>query len=147
MVMANDTVTVRSNLFDDNPTAQVMVISYPNAFTDTRYIPTPRQVLIGLNHFGRGGYDPQVPGAQLLLSAFGGSLPPVLWDGLGDPATTVAMAAGPTAWTLGLTSQGAAPETGRPGIASLPATLPGVTPPDVHAAIGAPAALDARIGK
>ena len=145
MVMANDHVTVRSNVFDDNPTAHVMVVSYPRPFTDKTYNPTPRQVTIGLNHFGRGGYDPQVPAAPMLLQAFGGALPPVLWDGLGDPATTLALAPGIKAWTLGLPSQGADPASGKPGIATLPATLTDAAVPDVHAGIGAPAEMDARI--
>lgn len=145
MVMANDHVTLRSNLFDDNPTAHVMVISYPRPFTDKTYNPTPRLVTIGLNHFGRGGYDPQVPAAPMMLQAFGGALPPVLWDGLGDPLTTLAMAPGPKAWTLGLPSQGADPASGKPALATLPATLTGQAVPDVHAPIGAPADMDARI--
>ena len=145
MVMANDHVTLRNNLFDDNPTAHVMVVSYPRPFTDKTYNPTPRQVTIGLNHFGRGGYDPQVPAAPQLLQAFGGTLPPVLWDGLGDPATTLALAPGAKAWTLGLPSQGADPASGKPGMATLPATLGGEAMPDVHARIGAPPELDARI--
>jgi parallel beta-helix repeat protein len=145
MIMANDRVTLRSNLFDDNPTAHVMVVSYPRAFTDKTYNPTPRLVTIGPNHFGRGGYDPQVEAAPLLLQAFGGSLPPVLFDGLGDPATTLALDPGAKAWTLGLTSQGAATTSGRPGLATLPATLPPVITPGKPVPVGAPAALDARI--
>jgi parallel beta-helix repeat protein len=145
MVMANDHVTVRSNVFDDNPTAHVMVVSYPRPFTDKAYNPTPRQVTVGINHFGRGGYDPQVPAAPMLLAAFGGSLPPVLWDGLGDPATTLSLAPGFKAWTLGLPGQAADPMSGKPGPAALPASLAGVTPPDVHAKIGAPPELDKRI--
>ena len=145
MIMANDHVTFRNNVFDDNPTAHVMVVSYPRPFTDKTYNPTPRQVTIGLNHFGRGGYDPQVPGAPMLLAAFGGALPPVLWDGLGDPASTVALAPGFKAWTLGLPSQGADPASGKPGLATIPATLAGEAVPDVLARIGAPPELDKRI--
>ena len=147
MVMANDHVTVRSNLFVDNPTAHVMVISYPRAFDDKSYNPTPRQVTIGQNHFGRGGYDPQLPGKEMLLAAFGGALPPVMWDGLGDPATTLALEPGATAWTLGLPARAADPASGKPGPARLPASLPGVKIPDVHTTIGAPRELDARIAK
>ncbi|MET0181168.1 MAG: parallel beta-helix domain-containing protein, partial [Novosphingobium sp.] len=145
MVMANENVTVRSNVFDDNPTAHVMVVSYPRPYTDKAYDPTPRRVVLGINHFGRGGYDPQVPAKAALLKAFGGALPPVLWDGLGDPATTLALAKGYKAWTLGLPRQGADPATGKPAPVTLPATLPGLAEPDVHAAIGAPPELDARI--
>ena len=145
MIMANDQVTLRNNLFDDNPTSHVMVVSYPRPYTDKTYNPTPRHVTIGPNHFGRGGYDPQVPAAPLLLQAFGGALPPVLWDGLGDPATTLALDAGARAWTLGLPSQGADPATGKPGLATLPATLPPVVIPGKPTPVGAPAAMDARI--
>ena len=145
MIMANDHVTLRGNLFDDNPTAHVMVISYPRGFTDKTYNPTPRLVTIGQNHFGRGGYDPQVPGAPLLLKAFGGALPPVLVDGLGDPRTTLALDPGAKAWTLGLPSQGADPATGKPGPAKLPVALPPMLTPGKPVPVGAPVAMDARI--
>lgn len=147
MVMANDNVTVRSNVFDDNPTSHVMVISYPLAYTDKTYNPTPRQVTVGSNHFGRGGYDPQVPGKEMLLAAFGGTLPPVMWDGLGDPASTLALEPGANAWTLGLSARATDPASGKPGPAKLPATLPTAATPTALPTVGAPPELDARIVK
>ncbi len=146
MVMANDGVGVWSNELDANPTAHLMVVSYPLAFTDARYNPTPRWVTLGGNTFGRGGYDPQVPDAPALLAAFGGSLPPVLWDGLGDPPKTLGNT-NASAWTLGFTKQGQGIETAKPA----PYRLPDLVPTAVAAGAvasptpGAPAELDARI--
>ena len=148
MVMANDNVMIGRNLLDGNPTAQVMVISYPRPFTDTRYNPTPRSVTLGGNRFGRGGYDPQIDGAAALLAAFGGSLPPVLWDGLGDPPETLGADNG-SAWSLNLPKQGADPELARPAPLRLP-NLVSTPPAPVGIPLpqpGAPAALDARLTK
>jgi parallel beta-helix repeat protein len=141
MVMANEHVAVLRNQFDNNPTAQVMVLSYPNPFNDPRYNPTPRGVYLGDNRFERGGDDPQLPGGKLLVAAFGGTLPPVLWDGLGTPpeASGVDDTRG---WTLGLTEQGVGMDAAKPA----PLTLKAPTAPRAPGpAIGAPARLDARI--
>lgn len=90
LVMANDRVRVEGNELSGNATANVMVISYRNPFTDTRYNPLPRDILISGNHHGRAGFAPQLPGGDQLAAAFGGSIPPILWDGTGDAAQIVA---------------------------------------------------------
>jgi parallel beta-helix repeat protein len=142
MVMANDWVRVLANRFADNPTAHVMVLSYPNAFTDVRYNPVPRGVTVVNNEFGSGGYDPQVPGAAQLVAAFGGALPPVLWDGLGEPPR--AMGEGNAkAWTLGLPALAAPMTSARPA----PFTLPDVLPTPAWQWPGAPEAVLNRIGR
>ena len=147
MVMANDSVYVVGNQMDANPTAQVMVISYPLAFTDARYNPTPRDIVVSSNRFKRGGYDPQIAGAPALLAAFGGSLPPVMWDGLGEPPKASGFD-NHQAWTLNLPKQGVGQDQARPAPLDLPrfvATPPRPGPPGPLAM--APEALDARITK
>ncbi|WP_338465914.1 parallel beta-helix domain-containing protein [Novosphingobium sp. ZN18A2] len=141
MVMANDGVLVRNNFMSDNPTAQVMVVSYPSAFDDKRYNPYPRNVVVGTNTYLRGGTDPQMDGKTQLLAAFGGALPPVLWDGLGTPGQAVAAVKGTRAWTLNLPEQGDGTDKATPAPVTLP--VPGKTVDP--ASVGAPAALDARI--
>jgi len=142
MVMANDGVTVRGNRIDGNPTSGVMVINYPRSFTDKTYNPSPRRVTIGDNGFGRNGYAPQIDGAPMLLQAFGGELPPVLWDGLGAPAATIAAAQGVRAWSLNLPAQGADPASAKPA----PVTLPLIAK-QARAVMptGAPSDLDKRL--
>ncbi|MFN5901845.1 MAG: parallel beta-helix domain-containing protein [Novosphingobium sp.] len=140
MVMANEGVVVSRNRIDQNPTTAVMVVSYPNKFDDARYNPAPRDVFIAGNQMGRNGYDPQLEDAAQLLAAFGGSLPPVLWDGLGQ-APTGDGGDNSSAWTLNLPAQGAGLAAARPAPLrlSMPVpTTPGTLP-------GAPAALEARI--
>ncbi|MGB7655023.1 MAG: parallel beta-helix domain-containing protein [Novosphingobium sp.] len=83
MVMANDSVLVEGNLIADNPTVQILIVSYPKPFTDKSYNPLPRNVIIQENRFSGGGNDPQLPGGQQLLAAFGGKLPDIVWDGQG----------------------------------------------------------------
>jgi parallel beta-helix repeat protein len=142
MVMANDNVGIHGNRIDANPTTAVMVINYPNAFKDARYNPAPRAVSIEGNVIGRNGYAPQLDGATQLLAAFGGTLPPVLWDGLGEAPTALGKGDA-QAWTLNLPSQGAGFEKASPAPLMLnpPAPKPAVQWP------GAPVALEARIAR
>lgn len=142
MVMANDRVLVENNILSGNPTAPIMVIAYTQPYDDPRYEPIPRNVTIGANLIDGGGYDPQIEGKEMLLAAFGGELPPLLWDGLGNPATTLAVAPGIVGWTLNLTEQGK-------GIADAQPTLLQNAPRPVEVfyreGIGAPASLDERL--
>jgi parallel beta-helix repeat protein len=152
MIMANDNVRTIDNHIDANPTAAIMVVSYPNKFDDKRYNPTPRQILIGESRFGRNGYDPQIDGAAQLLAAFGGAVPPVLWDGLGEiPETDYPEDV--SAWSLNLAHQGAGFETAKPAQVLLKRfkftvvpLLPGQATPRPPKP-GAPAALEARIAR
>jgi parallel beta-helix repeat protein len=143
MIMANDGVQIEHNTLIGNPTAQVMVVAYPNKFEDKRYNPYPRNVLVGFNTASRGGYDPQLPGKDQLLAAFGGSLPGVLWDGLGKPGEALSVHAALPGWSLNLPAQGADPATGKPSPLAVPAPGRKLDPKSV----GAPAALEARIAR
>ena len=142
MVMANETVVVRGNTLANNPTAQIMVLAYPNAFDDQRYNPYPRRIVIGANTIIGGGNDPQLPGGDQLKAAFGGALPPLLWDGLGGTGAIVAgqKIAG---LSLNLPAQGVSPDQARPAPFELApaAILP------IADGVGAPAALEARIAR
>jgi hypothetical protein len=76
----------------------------------------------------------------MLLAAFGGALPPVLWDGIAQGDTGLKVAKGVTGWTLGLIKPGQSLAEAKPG----PLTLTPVeswTFPEV----GAPASLAARL--
>lgn len=142
LVMANDRVLIEDNVIDGNPTSGVMVIAYTQPFTDARYNPFPRNVVVGANVFARNGTDPQIEGAPLLLQAFGGALPPVMWDGNAEGATGLRIAPGVAGWTLGLT------RPGQPLLEAKPAPLKVAAPAARFdaAGIGAPAELDKRIG-
>ena len=144
MVMANDGVLVEGNTILDNPTAPVMVVAYPLQFKDTTYNPYPRNVTIGANRVDRGGYDPQFEGKEQLLAAFGGALPPVLWDGLSQPGT-VAVRVDPSlkGWTLGLTSQGGGLDVANVKPGPLQAAAPDASV--TLTGYGAPAELEARL--
>jgi parallel beta-helix repeat protein len=81
LLMANKNVHVFENTFDKNKTAHVMVIAYSTAFTDANYNPLPRDFVIRDNTYGAGGNDPQGR-LSPLAPALGGSLPPIVWDGV-----------------------------------------------------------------
>lgn len=143
MVMANENVWVDGNIVRDNPTAPFMVIAYSQSFDDPRYNPYPRNVVIGENVVDSGAADPALPGAEMLLAAFGGALPPILWDGLSQDgaAPALAVASDIPGWTLNLARQGQSLGEAQPGPLKVPAE--GVKW-DVSA-VGAPPELEARL--
>ena len=137
MVMANENVLIEDNILSGNPTAPVMVIAYVQPFDDERYNPLARNIVVGENAFNGGGYDPQLDGAEMLTAAFGGELPPVMWDGLGS----LYVAENTPGWTLNLTEQGKGLGAARP--APL-AVAPPASAFDASG-IGAPAELEGRL--
>jgi parallel beta-helix repeat protein len=144
MVMANEKVWIEGNLLSENPTAPLMIVSYIQPFDDARYNPFPRDVVITENMVGEGGTDPAFEGGKQIAAAFGGALPPILWDGLSESADRPALRAIPeiTAWTLNLERQGQSLADAKPGLATLP---PPPAKPWDFGEIGAPAELEARL--
>jgi parallel beta-helix repeat protein len=140
LVMANDGVLIQANVFDNNPTAHVMVVAYTQPYDDARYNPYARNVIVGVNAFGRGGDDPQLDGKEMLLAAFGGALPPVLWDGIVEDNNGLRIAEGVTGWTLNLSKPGQSLAEAQPGPLQLTPVESWEFPE-----VGAPAALEARL--
>ncbi len=143
LVMANDGVLVEGNILSDNPTAHVMVVAYTQSYDDERYNPYARNVVVGKNMFGRGGDDPQLDGKEMLLAAFDGALPPVMWDGLAEGDSGLTVAPGVTGWSLNLPAVG----KGLSGAQPAPLAVPAPTYSFAAASIGAPAELEARLSK
>jgi hypothetical protein len=143
--MANEKVWIEGNVVHGNTTAPFMVVAYTKDIEDERYNPYPREVVIAANNVGAGATNPDLPGAELLLPAFGGVLPPILWDGLNDPAPAAAPALAVTGditgWSLNLTRQGQPLGEARPGL--LDAQGSGAAWD--MSGIGAPAELEARL--
>lgn len=82
MLMANKNVHVFENIIDGNQTAAVMLVSYVQAFDDKTYNPLPRDIVVRDNKIGKNGFKPDFAGGEMLAKAFGGALPPVMWDGV-----------------------------------------------------------------
>ena len=143
MVMANEKVWIEGNVVQDNPTAPFMVIAYTQQYDDARYNPFPREVVVAANVTDIGATDPDFPGGEMLLAAFGGTLPPILWDGLQQDADTPALlAAGDVpGWSLNLSRQGQSLAEAQPG----PLDVPAYGQPWTMDGIGAPAELEARL--
>lgn len=142
LVMANENVLVSENLLHRNDTAQIMIVSYTLPFDDARYNPFPRNVVVGENVYEEGGLKPDLDGAEELLAAFGGALPPVLWDGLSAPdSTALSVAEGTAGWSLNLPKQGADLAAATPG----PLEAPLGDPSSLPAVTGAPQELIARL--
>ena len=138
MVMANDYVTVEGNTLINNPTGQVLVVNYPNAFTDKTYNPNPRRIVIGKNRIMGGGNEPQIPGGDQLAAAFGGALPGIVWDGTSK------------VWPFASLSGSALSLDGAASPGGMKQAKPHMVQPRKAVAVkgmpkrGAPAALDAR---
>jgi parallel beta-helix repeat protein len=143
MIMANDGVLVDDNTLVENGTAQVMVIAYPNKFTDARYNPLPRNVVVGENRVIGGGDKPQIAGGAQLVAALGGPLPPVLWDGIGAARDTIAVSGKHAVLSLNLPAQGAGPELAKPALAALPPPAKAFD----RNLVGAPKVLEVRIAR
>lgn len=82
MVMANRNVHLFDNHIDGNGGNAVMLVSYRAKFDDKSYNPLPRQVAVRGNRYGRNGFAPAFEGGKELAAAVGGTLPPVMWDGV-----------------------------------------------------------------
>ncbi|OYW89815.1 MAG: hypothetical protein B7Z13_16085, partial [Caulobacterales bacterium 32-67-6] len=91
MIMANRNVHVFDNEIDGNQTAAIMLVGYTQAFDDPTYNPIPREVVVRDNRIGRNGWAPAFPGGAELAAAVGGTLPPVLWDGVAPESGPQAM--------------------------------------------------------
>lgn len=97
MIMANRDIHVFENVIDGNASGAILLVAYLNAFDDSRYNPLPRDIDVHSNQIGRNGFAPTYPGGTEFARALGGSIPPVMWDGVttyvrpGASATTEAV--------------------------------------------------------
>jgi parallel beta-helix repeat protein len=82
MVMANRDIHVFDNEIDQNQTAAVMIVSYTQNYDDLTYNPLPRDIAVHDNKIGKNGWAPQFPGGDVIAKAMGGTIPPVVWDGV-----------------------------------------------------------------
>ncbi|MEP2103383.1 MAG: parallel beta-helix domain-containing protein [Parasphingorhabdus sp.] len=113
MVMANRNVQVIENAMINNGTTNVMVVAYTQKFDDANYDPTPREVYIADNVYGRAGFAPDFDGGKQLAAAFGGALPAIVYDGLGKGLIVNDAVA---ILNLGLTTVGQAPTEAKPSL-------------------------------
>lgn len=138
MVMANRKVLVTENALINNGTSNVMVVAYTQAFDDENYDPTARDVYIAGNVHGRAGFAPDIDGGAMLAQAFGGSLPPIIFDGLGKGLQIGDRAA---VLGLGLTKVGQNLSEAKPSILEFPPANAGVSLKPVIL----PASMEARL--
>jgi len=102
MVIANRDVEIFGNVFDNNASANVILVGYQQAFDDPKYQPVVRSVRVVQNQHGRAGYAPTFPGGSELAAALGGAIPPIIWDGVEGDAAKIVSADPVPFLTLGL---------------------------------------------
>ena len=117
MVMANRNVFVTENALINNGTANVMIVAYTQSFDDENYQPTARDVHVAGNVHGSAGFAPDIEGGEMLAQAFGGSLPPIIYDGLG---TGLEVGDSAAILGLGLTKVGQSVTEAKPSLLKLP---------------------------
>ena len=84
MVLANDNIEIFSNTFNENNSANILVVSYyitERPFDDPNYDPFPEYIHIHENQFNGGGTSPDSEPLEALQSATGKPIPHVVWDG------------------------------------------------------------------
>jgi parallel beta-helix repeat protein len=89
MVMANRDVSVFGNELAENQTANVMLVSYTQAFDDKNYNPYPRRVTVRNNNHGRSGWSPAFVPAGPMRDQLGAAQLGILWDGLSVPGQPI----------------------------------------------------------
>lgn len=140
MVMANREIEIFDNVFEGNGSSNIMVIGYRQKFDDAKYQPMIRNVRISSNVHGRTGFAPKFDGGDMLAAAFGGSVPPIIWDGVGGAEANVLSGDKVPVLNLGLTRSDQPVETAQPSLA----TLAGDATPRLPA-IAMPEAMEAAI--
>jgi parallel beta-helix repeat protein len=147
MVMANARVMVENNHVMGNNGSAVMIVAYTQAFTDKAYNPLPRDVSVAGNHFMDNGKAPAFKGGKEIAAAVGGTLPPVLWDGVtryavpgggGEKMAEGGINSDAPGISLNLGLQGT------PATQAKPAPMPQNLVVSTRPAIVLPAALEAR---
>ena len=136
LVMANRRVEIFENIFDNNGTANVMIVGYRYPHQDAKYQPLPRDIVVRDNVHGKAGYAPAFEGGSQIAAAMGGSILPVLWDGAGDAVVLDAVGV----LSLNLPDVATPRSDARPA----PVVLNG-TPPAPLPAITLPETMEAKV--
>lgn len=148
MVMANRDVLVTRNDISGNHGNAVLIVAYTQPFSDAAYNPLPRAVTVAANRFADNGTAPAFAGGRAIAAAVGGTLPPVMWDGItrfavpaggGERSADGGIISDAPGITLRLERHGT------PATAARPAPLPLATVQlGARTAIRLPPALEAR---
>lgn len=91
MIMANDNIEVFQNNFENNGSANVLIVSYlinEIPIDDPNYDPFPEAIYIHNNQYTGGGETPDSEPLALLQAATGQPIPDIVWDGMLSPGKT-----------------------------------------------------------
>ncbi|MDG1025541.1 MAG: parallel beta-helix domain-containing protein [Gammaproteobacteria bacterium] len=85
MIMANDNIEVFENNFENNDSANILIVSYlinELPIDDANYDPFPEAIYIHNNQYQGGGETPDSEPLALLQAATGQPIPDIVWDGM-----------------------------------------------------------------
>jgi parallel beta-helix repeat protein len=94
VILASDEVEVFENVFEDNDTANLSIISFlasgsKRKIKDEKFDPYCEAIYIHDNVFGGGGTNPAGPIGKIIRQAFGKEGPDIVYDGIVDPKKMV----------------------------------------------------------
>jgi parallel beta-helix repeat protein len=141
MIMANRDVAVFGNLLADNQTANVMLVGYPNKFTDAKYDPLPRNVTVRDNEHGRAAWAPAYAPEGPIRDMLGAGQFAIMWDGLKSPSGSLRVTDKVPVLALNLPRQAAGAAEAKPA----PVNLSGNAPLKEPARIVLPASMEAAV--
>jgi parallel beta-helix repeat protein len=141
MVMANRNVHVFANALGENATANVFVVAYKYPYTDPKYNPFAKDIVVRDNQHGRAGWSPGFKGGSELAAMMGGTIAPVFWDGVGGPSSNVHVSDKVAVLTLGLPEPLTPPTQGKAGLIDLSKVALSPMPP----AVVLPPAMEAAV--
>ncbi|GJM12809.1 MAG: hypothetical protein DHS20C12_12120 [Pseudohongiella sp.] len=91
MIMANDSIEVFQNNFENNDTSSVLIVSYlinEIPIDDPNYDPFPEAIYLHNNQYVGGGETPDSEPMALLQAATGQAIPDIVWDGMLSTGTS-----------------------------------------------------------
>ena len=122
MIMANRDIEIFSNAFTENATSNIMIIGYKRPFDDDKYQPMVSKVRISDNAHGKAGFAPEFEGGAMLAAAFGGGVPPIMWDGVGGAEAEIASSDEVPVLSLGMARSDQPIAEAQPSLAQLDAS-------------------------
>jgi parallel beta-helix repeat protein len=137
MVMANRNVHVFANALGENATANVFVVAYKYPYTDPKYNPFAKDIVVRDNQHGRAGWSPGFKGGSELATMMGGTIAPIFWDGVGGTSSNDKV----PVLTLGLPEPLTPPTQGKAGLIDLSKVAVFPMPP----AVVLPPAMEAAV--
>ena len=84
IIQANSDVEIFNNEISGNGTVNLSIVTFGGETEDENYYPHPRSIQVHGNHFGPGGFAPDMSkeAAAIVVELSKGDIPDIFWDGI-----------------------------------------------------------------